>query len=171
MLCLSHPILLMSNRSTGYLQPVVLCTRPVDTGHFLMHHPKWSVATNNKTTCSRSVINKDFLRENIYCLDTHHFHKPICEIYNHIHAIVAWELIIWKEVTNEFKFVSLIKKILLLPRVVLQIGCWNFVLLKLITWVDNLIKENGSLMKSSDLEFSVIYHSQFLLFLPLLNIN
>ena len=110
MLCLSHPILLMSNRSTGYLQPVVLCTRPVDIGHFLMHHPKWSVATSSKTTCSRSVINKDFLRENIYCLDTHHFHKPICEIYNHIHAIVALELIIWKEVTNEFKFVSLIKK-------------------------------------------------------------
>ena len=51
-----------------------------------------------------------------------------------------------------------LKKNLLLPRVVLQIGCWNFVMLKFITCVDNLIKENGALMKWSDLEFSVIYH-------------
>ena len=31
-------------------------------------------------------------------------------------------------------------------------------MLKFITCVDNLIKENGALMKWSDLEFSVIYH-------------
>ena len=41
----------MRNRSTGYIQPVDLCTRPVDTSHFLMHHPKWPVATGSKTTC------------------------------------------------------------------------------------------------------------------------
>ena len=61
MLCLSHPIVLMRNRSTGYLQPVGLCTRPVDTGHFLMHHPKWSVATGSKTTCYRLMHFVDWL--------------------------------------------------------------------------------------------------------------
>ena len=42
-------------RSTGYMQPV-------DTGHFLIHHPKWPVATGSKTTCYRLMQFLDQLK-------------------------------------------------------------------------------------------------------------
>ena len=41
-------LVVMMNRSTGYMQPVDQFARPVDIGHFLMHVPKWPVATGCK---------------------------------------------------------------------------------------------------------------------------
>ena len=49
------------NRSIGYMQPVDLCARLVDTGHFLMHVPKWPVATGCKPICDRLRLFLDRL--------------------------------------------------------------------------------------------------------------
>ena len=49
------------NRSTGYMQPVDLCPRPVDTGHFLMHVPQWPVVTGCKPICDRFRVFLDRL--------------------------------------------------------------------------------------------------------------
>ena len=58
---ITHPIVLSSNRSTDCIQPVDLGTQPVDTDHFWVRVPKWSVATGCKPTCDRLMLFLDRL--------------------------------------------------------------------------------------------------------------
>ena len=58
---IAHPNVVSRNRSTGWIRPVHLGTRPVDTGLFLVRVPKWSVATGCKPTCDRLMLFLDRL--------------------------------------------------------------------------------------------------------------
>ena len=67
---ISQPIILMMNQSTGYMHLIDPCTRLVDTGHFLMHVPKWLVATGCKPTCDRLMLFLDRLTLPIFFCKT-----------------------------------------------------------------------------------------------------